>query len=179
MIESATIQEKLMRDRSGEVAEKLTGWFITSVAVILLITGLAKLISAFGTSEILTLPDPILRLSFRNLMLAGGTFELFVSAFCFFKREQRILSLSLMAWTATAFSVYRAAGVPASRTAYAELTLTVPGKYDKELVGLYTIIEQVDKTFLKAHFRNAKGLLPKQRSRRRQQLQSPRPAIIG
>lgn len=62
---------------------------------------------------------------------------------------------------ALAFAFYRAAGIPASRTAYAELTLTVPGKYDKEYVGLYTVIEQVDKTFLKAHFKSAKGLLLK------------------
>lgn len=62
---------------------------------------------------------------------------------------------------ALAFSVYRAAGVPASRTAYAEVTLTVPGKYTREYVGLYTVIEQVDKAFLKAHFKSAKGLLLK------------------
>src|SRR5262249_16323840 len=31
-----------------------------------------------------------------------------------------------------AYSVFRAAGVPAPRTAFAEVTLTVPGKYDKE-----------------------------------------------
>ncbi len=62
---------------------------------------------------------------------------------------------------ALAFAVYRAAGIPAPRTAYAELTLTVPGKYNKEYVGLYTVIEQVDKAFLKAHFQNAKGLLVK------------------
>ena len=62
---------------------------------------------------------------------------------------------------ALAFAVYRAAGVPASRTAHAELTLTVPGKYDKEFVGLYTVIEQIDKAFLKTHFKNANGLLLK------------------
>jgi hypothetical protein len=59
------------------------------------------------------------------------------------------------------YAVFRAAGVPASRTAFVELYLTVPGKYDKELLGLYTLIEQVDKTFLKNHFKNAKGLLVK------------------
>jgi spore coat protein CotH/Ca2+-binding EF-hand superfamily protein len=62
---------------------------------------------------------------------------------------------------ALSFSVFRAAGVPASRTAYAEVTLTVPGKYDKEYLGLYTMIEQVDKTFLKEHFKSNKGLLMK------------------
>jgi spore coat protein CotH len=62
---------------------------------------------------------------------------------------------------ALGYAVYRAAGVPAPRTAYAEVTLTLPGKYDKELLGLYTGIEQVDKTFLKDRFKNAGGLLMK------------------
>lgn len=62
---------------------------------------------------------------------------------------------------ALAYSIYRAAGVPAPRTAFAEVTLTVPGKYDKEHVGLYTLIEGVDKNFLKLHFKNNAGLLMK------------------
>jgi spore coat protein CotH len=62
---------------------------------------------------------------------------------------------------ALSFAVFRAAGVPAPRTAWAEATLTVPGKYDKEYLGLYTFIEQVDRTFLKEHFKNAKGMLLK------------------
>lgn len=62
---------------------------------------------------------------------------------------------------AVSYSVFRAAGVPAPRTAFALLTLTVPGKYDRELVGLYTMVEQVDKSFLKDRFQNGKGLLMK------------------
>jgi spore coat protein CotH len=62
---------------------------------------------------------------------------------------------------ALAFAAFRAAGVPASRTAYAEVTLTVPGKYDREYLGLYTVVEQVDKTFLKDRFGDGKGLLMK------------------
>lgn len=62
---------------------------------------------------------------------------------------------------ALAFAVYRDAGVPTPRTAFAEVTLTVPGKYEHELLGLYTVVEQVDKTFLKEHFENSKGLLLK------------------
>lgn len=60
-----------------------------------------------------------------------------------------------------AYAVFRAAGVPAPRTAFAEVTLTVPGKYDKEYLGLYTLVEDVDRTFLKTHFKSAKGLLCK------------------
>lgn len=62
---------------------------------------------------------------------------------------------------ALAFAVFRSAGVPAPRTAFAELTLTVPGKYDREYVGLYTLVEQVDRTFLKDRFGGTGGLLLK------------------
>lgn len=62
---------------------------------------------------------------------------------------------------ALAYSIYRAAGVPAPRTAFAEVTLTVAGKYDQEHVGLYTLIEGVDKNFLKLNFKNNTGLLMK------------------
>ena len=37
----------------------------------------------------------------------------------------------------------------------------MPGKYEQEYLGLYTVIEQVDKTFLKDRFQNSKGLLMK------------------
>lgn len=62
---------------------------------------------------------------------------------------------------ALAYAVFREAGVSASRTAFAEVSLTVPGKYDKEYLGLYTFVEDVDRTFLKTHFKNGKGLLLK------------------
>ena len=62
---------------------------------------------------------------------------------------------------ALAYGVFRSAGVPAPRTAFAKVTLTVSGKYDKEFVGVYTFVEHVDKSFLKDHFENGKGLLMK------------------
>jgi spore coat protein H len=62
---------------------------------------------------------------------------------------------------ALAFAVYRDAGVPTPRTAFAEVKLTVPGKYDNELLGMYTLIEQVDKNFLLDHFQTKKGVLMK------------------
>lgn len=60
-----------------------------------------------------------------------------------------------------AYSLFRKAGVPAPRTALAAITLDVPGKHTKEFLGLYTLVEQVDRTFLKARFKNGKGLLLK------------------
>jgi putative membrane-bound dehydrogenase-like protein len=60
-----------------------------------------------------------------------------------------------------AYAVFRAAGVPAPRTAFAEVTLTVPGKYDKEYVGLFAVVEDVGKPFLADRFGTDKGLLMK------------------
>jgi spore coat protein H len=62
---------------------------------------------------------------------------------------------------ALGYSLYRSAGVPAPRTAFAEVALTVPGKYDSQLLGLYTAVEQVDKEFLRRHFGDGDGLLMK------------------
>ncbi|HEY1187229.1 MAG TPA: PVC-type heme-binding CxxCH protein [Gemmata sp.] len=59
---------------------------------------------------------------------------------------------------ALAYSVFRAAGVPAPRTAFAEVTLTVPGKHDKEYLGLFTVVEDVDARFLASAFGSDKGL---------------------
>ena len=38
---------------------------------------------------------------------------------------------------ALSYSIFQAAGIPAPRTSYAEVTLTVPGKYEKAHLGLY------------------------------------------
>lgn len=62
---------------------------------------------------------------------------------------------------ALAYSIYRAAKVPAPRTAFAIVTLSVPDKFDKELLGVYTLVEHVNKEFLKTHFKDGDGLLMK------------------
>jgi spore coat protein H len=59
------------------------------------------------------------------------------------------------------YSVFRTAGVPAPRTTYAKLFLTVPGVHDRVLLGLYTVIEPVDKVFLADRFGRANGMLLK------------------
>ncbi|WP_020471023.1 CotH kinase family protein [Zavarzinella formosa] len=62
---------------------------------------------------------------------------------------------------AFAYKIFRECGVPAPRTAFAEVSLTVTGRHDRELLGLYTVTEQVNKPFLKAHYGTDKGLLMK------------------
>lgn len=58
-----------------------------------------------------------------------------------------------------AYDLFQKAGVPASQTTFAKLYLTVPGEYDDEYIGLYTIVEQVDKVFLKDRFGDTEGAL--------------------
>lgn len=59
------------------------------------------------------------------------------------------------------YRMYRDAGVPAPRTTYVRLFLTIPGKVENRLLGLYTISEDVGTPFLEERFGNAKGALLK------------------
>jgi hypothetical protein len=62
---------------------------------------------------------------------------------------------------ALGYLVYREAGVPAPRTGYARVYLTVPGEHESRYLGLYTMVEQVDEAFFRRHFQTEKGLLLK------------------
>ena len=59
------------------------------------------------------------------------------------------------------YELFREAGIHCSRVGYAKVSLTIPGKIDRRPHGLYTVIEQVDKRFLKDRYSSAKGLLMK------------------
>jgi spore coat protein H len=58
-----------------------------------------------------------------------------------------------------AFQLYRDAGIPAPRTAYARVFLTVPGKHERTFLGLYSLVENVDKHFLQQNFGTKRGAL--------------------
>lgn len=60
-----------------------------------------------------------------------------------------------------AYRLYRDAGVPAPRTAYARVFVTVPGKYERKYFGLYSMTEAVDKRFAERHFRTKRGAILK------------------
>ena len=62
---------------------------------------------------------------------------------------------------ALAYHIFRSARVPAGRTAFAKVFITIPGIHDHAYAGLYTIVEQVDERFLKAHFGTKDGMLLK------------------
>ena len=62
---------------------------------------------------------------------------------------------------AVSYDIFRQLNVPYARTAFVKLFLTIPGKYDRQYIGLYTMVEQVDRNFLQRHFGNDNGLLVK------------------
>jgi spore coat protein CotH len=62
---------------------------------------------------------------------------------------------------AIAYDLFRRAGIPAPRTAFMRVYLTVPARFDRRYLGLYTAIEQVDERFLEKQLGTSKGLLLK------------------
>jgi spore coat protein H len=62
---------------------------------------------------------------------------------------------------ALAYDIFCKGGLPAGRTAFAKVFITIPGRYAKSYTGLYTVVEQVDERFLKARFGTKEGLLMK------------------
>jgi spore coat protein H len=57
------------------------------------------------------------------------------------------------------YRLFRDAGVPSARTAYAQVYLTVPGKYTNQYVGVYSIVENVDNNFTRSRFGTKRGVL--------------------
>ncbi len=74
--------------------------------------------------------------------------------------NNNVMDASMMRET-IAYPLFRAAGLPASRTGYAKVYLTVPGQRDREYIGLYTLVEYVDEEFLARYFSNGESLLLK------------------
>jgi hypothetical protein len=80
--------------------------FLRTAGVILVVTGLAKIVSVFGTARLLDLPDPILNVTFRHLLLAVGVAEIVIGMASLFLINQGATLLA-MAWLTSAFLVYR------------------------------------------------------------------------
>lgn len=89
------------------MSKKLRSGFIYSAATILLLTGAAKIVSSFGTSAILFLPDPIFDLPFRYVFCVIGSLEIVVGLLCFLSYDWRIKNAFIVS-LATSFVIYRA-----------------------------------------------------------------------
>jgi hypothetical protein len=57
------------------------------------------------------------------------------------------------------YKLFRDAGVPAPRTAYARVFVSVPGLYDKKYFGLYSLVEDVDTHFARERFATKEGAI--------------------
>lgn len=51
------------------------------------------------------------------------------------------------------YRLYRDADVPAPRTAYARVHVSVPSEYKNEYFGLYTLVENIDEAFVEKHLK--------------------------
>ena len=80
--------------------------FVISVGVILAITALAKLISAYGAAQILDTPDPLIPISYRQLLWAGVALESIILAILVLGTRIRT-KLGAIAWLSAVFAVYR------------------------------------------------------------------------
>jgi hypothetical protein len=82
--------------------------FAVSAGLILAITGLAKIWSAFGDARALGLVDPIVGVKFGHLMLGAGLMEVAIAIVCWFAKRWETKYL-LLAWLATILAGYRVA----------------------------------------------------------------------
>jgi hypothetical protein len=80
--------------------------FLYSAGVLLLVTALAKIVSALGSARVLQNPEPILGVPFRTVFWIVGALEFMVALVCFFGRRLTVQA-GLVAWLATNFVVYR------------------------------------------------------------------------
>jgi hypothetical protein len=84
-------------------------YFIFSAALILLVTSIAKLFTAFnppGVVGILDIKDPVLGIKNRDLMFCAGLLELVVTLVLFFGKKN-LPKLILITWLGTNFALYR------------------------------------------------------------------------
>jgi len=76
------------------------------VVFLLLITGVAKIATAFGDAKILGMHEPITWISFRILLPAVGVLELLVASACLLRNVSVPSKLGLIAWLSTSFLIY-------------------------------------------------------------------------
>jgi hypothetical protein len=86
---------------------KLDRLYIYSAASLVLMTGLAKIVSASGDAGILGRHDPVFGMPFRVLFWATGLIEIAVAVACLFLLKRVGVSALLLCWLSTGFLLYR------------------------------------------------------------------------
>lgn len=89
-----------------DMRQKLLSFFLNSSTALLLLMGIAKVLSSAGGAPSLRAADPILTLPIRHVLWIVGVIELMVAAACLCGKAPK-LKVLLLAWLATLFGVYR------------------------------------------------------------------------
>jgi len=111
-----------------------------------------------GVSSMVRAPNPFKR-PFRIDFDRGATNRRFmgVTGFCLNNNVNDATQMR----EALAYDLFRRVGIPAPRTAFARVYLTIPGRSERIHLGLYTVVEPVSGEFLSRYFGTRKGLLLK------------------
>jgi hypothetical protein len=84
----------------------LTNLFFASSALLLLLTGLAKLYSVFGRAKMLQVIDPLLMVRYQHLLLLVGLLEIILVGVLCSRYPTRVKLLGLF-WLSANFMLYR------------------------------------------------------------------------
>jgi RNase P subunit RPR2 len=84
---------------------RMTAWFLQLAGGLLTFNGTATLITILQKPQMTALPDPVLGISVRWLMLGVGLAELLLALLCLFTRKRGI-TFALLAWLALNLIVY-------------------------------------------------------------------------
>lgn len=85
---------------------KSFSFYIRSSGILLLITALAKMISATSSAQIMATLAPIINISYRDLFIMVGLAE-FMVGICLLFGKNVGLQVSLLAWLSTNILIYR------------------------------------------------------------------------
>lgn len=86
---------------------KAIEWTLRSCGAILILTGLAKIVSSQGSVPILAAADSIFALPYSTLMLSVGILEILVAVVCFSRRIGLSKRVLVLCWITAAFFFYR------------------------------------------------------------------------
>jgi hypothetical protein len=85
---------------------KISSWFVVSAGVLLGVTSLAKIVSAFGRSAVLGQSDPIFGIPYNYFLISVGLIEMVIAILCL-TSVRRNLALGLVAALSANFMAYR------------------------------------------------------------------------
>lgn len=85
---------------------KAIRFFIYSSGILLLVTAMAKIVSSLGDASILQTPEPVSGYTFRRIFQVVGAVEFVLGIICLMSRHIW-LQISLVAWLASSFVIYR------------------------------------------------------------------------